>query len=382
MSPTSSRTPRKRRPPSAIEYLVSVLPGLEEIAGQEVEARLAGARVIETQRGWTAFRYPGPAADLLQLRTTEDVFAVLFRTAELPAYRSGAIPLLARVAQTCRSWDQAMAAFHQTRAHSVRRITFRIIAQMTGQHGFRREEVRDAVLSGVQSRWTGWKPVADDAHIEIWAPIIGSWAAVAIRLSNRSMRHRTYKQEHRPAALRPTLAAAMIALLHPRPTDRFCDPMCGTGTILVERALFGPGKALVGGDIDAAALEAAMVNLSQSGITVLAPERESLGRNQACFLHCWDARSLPLGPNCIDAVACNLPFGEKMGSHADNVQLYGRFFRELVRVLRPGGRAALLTSEKELVRQCLDRHTQLQREREILVAILGRAARIYMLRKK
>jgi 23S rRNA G2445 N2-methylase RlmL len=358
------------------------VPGLEEIAGQEVEARLAGAWVIETQRGWTAFRYPGPAADLLQLRTTEDVFAVLFRTAELPAYRSGAIPLLARVAQTCRSWDQAMAAFHQTRAHSVRRITFRIIAQMTGQHGFRREEVRDAVLSGVQSRWTGWKPVADDAHIEIWAPIIGSWAAVAVRLSNRSMRHRTYKQEHRPAALRPTLAAAMIALLHPQPTDRFCDPMCGTGTILVERALFGPGKALVGGDIDAAALEAAMVNLSQSGITVLAPERESLGRNQACFLHCWDARSLPLGPNCIDAVACNLPFGEKMGSHADNVQLYDRFFRQLVRVLRPGGRAALLTSEKELVRQCLDRHTQLQREREILVAVLGRAARIYMLRKK
>ena len=382
MPASPSHTGRERRLPPRAEYLASVVPGLEEIASQEIEARLKGAEVVETHRGWTVFRYSGSAADLFQLRTSEDVFALLFRTDQLPAYRSGAIPLLARVLQASRTWDHAMTAFQQTQPRAVKRITFRVIAQMTGQHGFRREEVRDAVLGGVQSRWTGWKQVADDAHIEIWAPVIGPWAAIAIRLSNRRMRHRTYKQEHRPAALRPTVAAAMVALLHPRPTDRFCDPMCGTGTILAERASFGPAKALLGGDIDPAALEAAMANLSEARLSVLPAEGEPPDRRRACFLHRWDAQSLPLSLHSIDTVACNLPFGEKMGSHAENVQLYDRFFGQLERVLRPGGRAILLTSEKELVRQCLGHRTQLQREREVLIAILGRAARIYVLRKK
>ena len=90
---------------------------------------------------------------------------------------------------------------------------------MTGKHAFRRHEVRDAVLSGVQTRWGRWKPVLDDAHLEIWTSIIGTWALIAVRLSSRTMRHRTYKVEHRPASLRPTLAAAMVHLSHPQPTD-------------------------------------------------------------------------------------------------------------------------------------------------------------------
>jgi hypothetical protein len=53
----------------------------------------------------------------------------------------------------------------------------------------------------------------------------------------------------------------------------------------------------------------------------------------------------------------------------------------MIRVLRPGGRAVLLTSEKELMRQLLRDHSELRREREILVGVLGQAARIYLLRR-
>jgi tRNA (guanine6-N2)-methyltransferase len=380
--------PRTHASPSrqqAVEYAAAVHPGLEEIAGHEIAQRLEDAKILDTRRGWVVLSYAGLAADLLTLRTTEDVFAVLFRTDRLPATRQAGTDLLARMARGSRYWSQALGAFYQTRQRSVKRTTFRVIAQMSGQHGFRRQEARDAIWAGVQVRWPGWKPVADDAHLEIWAPIVNDWALIALRLSNRTMRHRTYKDEHRPASLRPTIAAAMVLLTHPHPQDRFCDPMCGAGTILAERALAGPYRIMYGGDLDPDAVETTAINLARAGVQMILPAQPpDLGgrtpSHSRCTLSTWDAGSLPLRSGSLNAVACNLPFGEQIGSHAENQALYARFFHQLTRLLAPGGRAVLLTSEKELVRQQIHAHPSLHREQEILIGVLGRAARIYVLR--
>lgn len=352
---------------AGIEYAASVLPGLEEIAGQEIKTRLPNAHIVEQRRGWVIFRCEGHAAQLLDLRTTEDVFVVLYRSDHFPPFRQQALALLTRVSAQSRNWEEAFSRFNSVQSRSVRRVTFRVIAQQIGKHGFPRHEARDAVLAGVQTRWGKWKQVADDAHLEVWLSIIHEWALLAIRLSDRSMRHRDYKEEHLPASLRPTLAAAMVYLARPRPTDLFCDPMCGVGTILAERARFGPYRALLGGDLDPLAVNAARTNLH---------------RLERCLLHSWDARQLPVRAASLDAVACNLPFGIKVGSHEENPALYEQVFQQLTRVLKPGGRAVLLSGEKELMHELIARHKQFVREQEVLVGVLGQAARIYVLRKK
>jgi len=363
----SRKRSRQSRP--VPEYAATVLPGLEEIAGREIEQRLEGAQVLESQRGWTVFRYAGSPEHLLGLRTTEDVFAILFRTTSLPPNRKAALPLLSRMANDSRQWDQAWSSFHRTH-HSVKRVTFRVVAQMSGKQGFRRQEVRDAVISGVQGRWPNWKAVAEDAHVEIWVAVVNTWATIAIRLSDRTMRHRTYKQEHRPASLRPTMAAAMVALSNPRSNDRFCDPMCGAGTILAERAQMGPYRDILGGEFDAPTLAAAQANL--------ASVHELHGQP---VLQLWDACALPLRPRSLTAVVSNLPFGKQIGSPETNLTLYARFFDELVRVLTPGGRAVLLTSEKDLMRELIHRHPELALDQQILVGLLGQSARIYVLHR-
>lgn len=366
MSRARSRRKRARTTP---EYAASALPGLERVVSQELNDKLE-ATALDTRRGWVVFSYSGDVGDLLMLSTTEDVFVVLYRTAELPVSRKDALSLLTRMARGSRYWDPAWTQFRQTR-RAVRRVTFRVIAQMAGKHPFRRQEARDAVLAGIHARWPGWKPVADDAHAEIWVSVVDRWATIAIRLSDRTMRHRTYKVEHRPASLRPTLAAAMVTLSRPRPGDRFCDPMCGAGTILAERARYGPFRELLGGDMDTGALRAARANLAQV--------REARGRH---VVHLWDARALPVRSEWLDAVVSNLPFGEQVGSHAANLSLYQSFWGQLLRTLNHGGRAVLLTSEKELMRDLLREHRQLEREQEILVGVLGQAARVYVLRKR
>jgi 23S rRNA G2445 N2-methylase RlmL len=307
----------------------------------------------------------------LELRTTEDVFALLYRTADLPTNRRTGLPLLTRMAQRSRHWEQAMTAFYQARHKTVKRVTFRVVAQMTGKLGYRRQEVREAVLGGVSARWGRWKPVGDDAHIEIWAPVVKQWALLAVRLSDHRMRHRTYKREHLPASLRPTLAAAMVFLSRPRPGDRFCDPMCGAGTILAERALAGEYRRLLGGDLDPIAVQASTANLAPW----------CRGADRDCTLYLWDARALALRSGSVDVVVSNLPFGEQIGSHEANPDLYRRVLRQVGRVLRSGGRAVLLSSEKELMRDLVHDDPALHMERQVLVGVLGRAARIYCLRK-
>jgi 23S rRNA G2445 N2-methylase RlmL len=188
------------------------------------------------------------------------------------------------------------------------------------------------------------------------------------------MRHRTYKREHLPASLRPTLAAAMVFLSRPRSEDRFCDPMCGTGTILAERALAGAYRQLVGGDIDPLAVQASMANLASWC-------RSSSSVGEGCILHLWDARALAVRSGSLDVIVSNLPFGERVGSHQENPALYRRFLLEVGRTLRPGGRAVFLSSEKDLMRQLIHDDPALHMERQVLVGVLGRAARIYVLRR-
>src|SRR5437588_40852 len=73
--------------------------------------------------------------------------------------------------------------------------------------------------------------------VEFWLTIDGATAVCGLRLSDKTMRHRTYKGEHLPASLRPTVAAAMVRLAEARAGQVVLDPTCGAGTILAEQFL-------------------------------------------------------------------------------------------------------------------------------------------------
>ena len=156
-------------------------------------------------------------------------------------------------------------------------------------------------------------------------------------------RQRPYRVALMARSLNPAMGRALAMASRARPGDAFCDPFCGSGTILAERALIG-GCRLFGLDRDAGALDAAGRALSGFLAQGMA-EADLVG---------GDAADLPWATGAMDAVATNLPFGHRMGQARENAALYPAALREAVRVLRPRGRLVLLTADRRHLRQAVD----------------------------
>ncbi len=359
--------PRVSRP---TDYYVHTLPGIEGIAWDEIQekapsAALQGFKVVPGRNGIVLFAAQADPADLLALRTGEDLFWTVIRIPEVPWGWEGLEMLRERLLAEL-SLNHGLNLLRGLRPPRSQAVTFRVIARMAGKNQpYRRSELADVVTKAVRNRTRRqWKAVQEGEQVELWANLLGRELVLGLRLSDESMRHRPYQQVHLPATLRPSMAAAMVRLTQPSPGDVFLDPLCGTGTLLIERGLYGRHGLLVGGDLDPAALAAAQENIGR--------------QHRPRELLLWDAGRLPLASGSVDRLASNLPFGKQLGRPRDLPVLYRRIAAEMERVLSAQGRAVLLTSELRTLRAALQGQEGLALGRSYSVNLLGQPATIQL----
>jgi 23S rRNA G2445 N2-methylase RlmL len=348
----------------------TVQPGLEEVAAEEITRDLGGS-VKKTDRGLIVFRAPEISPDLLRLRTVEDVYLLAWGTDAL-THRATDLEKIERWTAREPDWPRLLQLHHAVHAKPKGKPTYRLVAQMNGTHGYRRIDARDAMARGLAGKLPGsWKPADENAAVEVWLTIDGKRAVCGLRLSDATMRHRTYKAEHLPASLRPTVAAAMVRLAGAAPGDTVLDPLCGAGTILAEQlALARQRRAgavnAVGGDIDPAAVRAAGANLRAT--------------SPGWRLARWDARLLPLAAASVDRVVTNPPFGVQLGDPEEIGPLYAAVVAEADRVLRPGGRTVFLVATPALL-QPPAAAAGWRLQRRVRLRVLGQSADLSVWRK-
>lgn len=348
-----------------MQFYAFVAPGLEQIAQREIAACVGGQRQGQ-QRGVVFFATDAPPSALLSLGTTEDIFALVAR-GPVGAAREGLAQAGALVAES-PLFAEAVGAHRRARPKRIKRITYRIVAQRRGgQQHYARQEMRRALQQAVAWRFPRWKYKAEHALLEVWGLEAAGELLCGVRLSDETMRHRTYKVAQVEASLRPTVARALVMLSEPADGDVFVDPMCGAGTILIERGLCGRYAQLLGGDMSPAAVAAARTNIG--------PRYKPIAIRQ------WDALDLPLGDGSVDRVVCNLPFGKKIGEPQALRPLYEGFAREVARVLKAGGVAVCLTSERTLLAEAFGAWPALYMERVFPVEVLGQRAFCCKLKK-
>ena len=150
-----------------------------------------------------------------------------------------------------------------------------------------------------------------------------------------------------PASMHPALAYAMsryaLSLVSvPRPS--VFDPFCGSGSLLFAAEAQHGCRSLLGVD--------------KSGTAIgIARENAKAGKSKARFI-CRDILRFE-SRDGADLLLSNLPFGNRVGTHRGNEQLYARFVRRLPNLLREGGAAVLYTADAKLLERLIRENPRL-----------------------
>ena len=318
-------------------YLATFIGGLDRFVLDELEIKLDDAKVLSHGKDYVAFSYSGGVKSLLRLRSVEEVYFCLGHLKGVDRSRSQ----LHRIEASARKADLngAIAIARSLGWRWRGRLRLGVWARMSGRHNFRRVDSRAALERGLRSRPDQlFRLGKDNPHARIGVDTREEETYLLWKLTDESFRQHEEKKFHLPASLRPTVAYAMVQESEPQPDDVFLDPMCGAGTILLERAnLEDRGsrryRYILGGDLEWGALRAAAANIGP--------------RHKPRRLLRWNALELPLDDGSIDKIVCNLPFGKQLPTSYPT--FYRDFLGEASRVLNPKGDLVLLVADIELI---------------------------------
>lgn len=103
--------------------------------------------------------------------------------------------------------------------------------------------IKKAAVERLKTRWHLERFPETGAEYRIRFAIRKDRVQIALDTSGTPLHKRGYRPAHTEAALRETLAAAMVKLARYRGKGDFCDPFCGSGTIAIEAALAAVNRA-------------------------------------------------------------------------------------------------------------------------------------------
>ncbi|MEF2279183.1 methyltransferase domain-containing protein [Deinococcus sp. YIM 134068] len=306
---------RARQP--AHEYVLEALPGLEEVAAAEL-GTVPLARDLRGLRFW----YPGDTERLTRLRGAVAVYRV--RAWDVPRPR-GLLghqqlgELAAFLGEVVRVGGHR--SFRLSAAGRESSVMERLAGELERALDlpFSREEGELLIRLRPQEDGPGWEVLA--------------------RMTPRPLSARAWRVCNLGGGLNATIAYALHKLAGQRDEDRIFNPMSGSGTLLVERALLGPSTAMVGVDTDPRAVECARSNLAAAGRQVEVAQ--------------VDALQTGLPARSFDLIVSDLPWGDAIGTHGGNADLYPAFLSEMHRLCSRQGRLVVLTHELRLFERLL-----------------------------
>ena len=235
---SAARSPEKARPervstptPSDLESFFAPCPrGLEGVLADELAT--LDAQFIEPRQGGVAFA--GPYALLYRVNVWSRVASrVLLRLAH-GRYRSEQdVHALARTV----AWP---TLFDVSRTLRVDTVGTRSPVKSLN---FVTLTVKDAVCDVFREAVEARPSVNKDSDIRISVHLDAAFATIYLDTSGEPLFMRGYRKETGDAPLRENLAAGILLLSGWQPGQVLYDPMCGSGTLLIEAALMQRGIA-------------------------------------------------------------------------------------------------------------------------------------------
>ncbi|WP_175615952.1 EmtA family 23S rRNA (guanine(2470)) methyltransferase [Piscibacillus halophilus] len=294
-------------------YFASVLPGLEYVLSDEINNKVTDSEIIEINRGKVFFTTAKTFTCLSSLRSADNLFQVIDQFQIGPHKKH-----LSHVSERISQLDLDFIDHNDL---------FWVNASRKGKQTYSRFEAAKKAMEGINNHYPDWNIGTSQNHqVEFRLDIEHQHVIFSLRLTDATFRFRGQTRRFSRASLLPTVAHAMVHLSDPKSTDVFVDPCCGSGTILSERATYS-AKRIVGGDVSGDVTKVAKSNIDDTKAQI----------------NVWDARELPLSNGCVDKIVTNLPFGRQISPDEDLKLFNHHIMNEICRVLKPTGRAVILS---------------------------------------
>jgi putative N6-adenine-specific DNA methylase len=214
-------------------------------------------------------------------------------------------------------------------------------------------------------------PVSDEAEVRVLARIEDDLVTISVDTTGESLHKRGHKEAVARAPMRETMAAMFLRQCGYRSDEPVLDPMCGSGTFVIEAAEIAAGlrpgrtrsfafealrtfdptawaamkgsaarpvsQRFYGSDRDAGAVRMAGENAERAGVAALTQfEQRAVEELEA-----------PAGPPGL--VIVNPPYGARIGHKGPLLQLHRRLGDRL-KAQFSGWRVGIVTADAELAR--------------------------------
>ncbi|MEO1164903.1 MAG: methyltransferase domain-containing protein [Chloroflexota bacterium] len=338
-------------------YELEFATGLRSVVEDELQTILhTGDRVVDAPReDALTIRYNGNPSTLLDLRTVIAVYRLLRYDVPRPKALLGhetfhdMLGIIGEVIRTNRDTKPYMSLYISA-AGSDSSVMMRTKDELSQALGLVVAEDEGDLLLRIRRT-----PRSDKG-----------WD-VLVRMTPRPLATRDWRVCNYEGALNASVAAGIVKLTNPTASDRFLNIMCGSGTIMIERAYY-PAQWIAGCDISADAIACTRANMA--------------GAKQEIEVQLADAMQLPYPNASMDVIAVDLPFGQLVGSHDENEWLYPAVLQEAARVANVGARCVAITHEITLMREVLDTLSVWRVVSEQKITLSGLHPRIFVMERQ
>jgi len=310
-------------------------PGIEDIVADEAAHKL-GARIVEVKTGLG--------------RTVAEVEDDSLDYLSSLASVHRAMLLVARdtlcLEKSCLNKLRDIIAASRIHEYMVPYGSFAVRVNRVGSHDFRSLDIArvagEAIILATEEK-RGWRPRVDLDYpsVVIHVDVIEEEVLLSVELTGELSWHRRgYRVYDHPAALKPTLAYAMLILSGAKDGDHIVDPMCGGGTVAIEAAYLFESSRLTCIDMNPRHVAGARLNA-----------KAALVHPRIKFIT-GDARRLGSLIDYADVLVTNPPYGIRLGSPRQVRRVYKDFLEEATRVIRKS--ITLITPEYKYARRVLE----------------------------
>jgi len=325
------------------DLVFTVNPGIEDIVAEEIVSELGG-RVEYSLLSGRVYLYGAYGGRYLyerisRLRTVNKALILLWRGGIGRDYNS-----------LLKTRDRLLRELSSVVDYVSPETPFAVQAERIGDHEYTSMDVArvlgDVVIE-VTSRHYGRSPPVDlrKPSVIIHAFVRENELIIGVVLTGPwSLHRRGYRLYDHPAALKPTLAAAMLYIAGTMDKQVIIDPMCGGGTIPIEAALMHEDALIMGTDQSLRHIRGAIVNAYAAGV------------GDRIMFRRWDAREIDRLGLEFDHMILNPPYGIRYGYPMSIRRLYRKFIESASKALAPSGRITMITTEYHVIHRIARSH--------------------------